>query len=42
MTDPRDPTEQPAPSRKSFAALRHAGARPYLLGFALAMMADSI
>lgn len=28
--------------RKSFAALRHAGARPYLIYSALVMMADSI
>ena len=27
---------------KSFAALRHPGARMYLIGAALAMMADSI
>jgi hypothetical protein len=28
--------------QKSFAALRHPGARVYLLGSALAMMADNI
>lgn len=34
--------ENPEVSRKSFAALAHAGARPYLIGSGLAMMADSI
>ena len=33
---------QPAQSKISFGALRHPGARAYLLGAALAMMADSI
>jgi len=39
MPDSND-TPQPAP--KSFAALRHRGARHYLVGAALAMMADNI
>ena len=33
---------QPEKKQKSFGALRHPGARAYLLGAALAMMADSI
>jgi len=35
-------TDTPAPSQKSFAALRHAGFRWFFIGNALAMMADSI
>ncbi len=41
MPHPVSP-DTPAPSQKSFAALRHAGFRWFFIGNALAMMADSI
>lgn len=42
MTEPARPRETVPDARQSFAALRHRGARYYLAGAALAMMADSI
>ena len=42
MNETRTPDGAPAASRRSFAALQHKGARAYLLGAALAMMADSV
>ena len=42
MNDTTQPNNIPTPSRQSFAALRHAGARAYLVGTMLVMLADSI
>lgn len=42
MTEPNRSRESVSAEPKSFAALRHRGARYYLTGAALAMMADSV
>lgn len=42
MSGPHDTGSERAVPQQSFAALRHRGARIYLLGAALAMMADSV
>lgn len=42
MAETQDSTAEGSDEPRSFAALRHPGGRAYLIGFALAMMADNI